>query len=265
MIRAAVLVLFALTLVGCGSSESLPDPKSAYLELESQLAKGDSVACDSMTSDFKNKLAASVQLFASDCPAVVKEVGEGLREDPDLRTKSIDTVKVKGDNATLIAHSTYDGADVRTKVSLKRRSASGPWLVAGDQQLDDVAPSAPLTAYRNYTRAFSEGDGTKVCALSTSRGQDLIAQTLPESHSGGSCEGAVPFLAVAASKVPQADVVGGEMNGNTAMLYTLQSIGSGGWSFREVTMRRASGEWLFDRSLDLGLAPARKAPGGPVT
>lgn len=265
MVRAAVLVLFAVSLVGCGESESSPDPKSAYLKLEGQLAKGDAVACKSMTSDFKNKLAASVQLFGSDCPAVVKEVGEGLREDPDLRTKSIDKVTVRGDNATLIAHSTYAGADVRTKVNLKRRSADGPWMVARDQQLDDVAPSAPLTAYRNYTRAFSEGDGSKACALATSRGQDLIAQTLPESHSGGSCEGAVPFLAVAASKLPQPDVVGGEINGNTATLYTLQSNGSGGWAFREVTMRRQGGAWLFDRSLDLGMAPARKAPGGPVT
>jgi hypothetical protein len=265
VIRAAVLVLFALTLVGCGSSEDSPDPKSAYVELEGQLAKGDPAACDSMTSDFKNKLAASVQLFASDCPAVVKEVGEGLREDPDLRTKSIDKVTVKGDNATLIAHSTYRGADVRAKVYLKRRSADEPWMVARDQQLDDVAPSAPLTAYRSYTRAFSEGDGTKACALATIRGQDLIAQTLPKSHSGGSCAGAVPFLAVAASKLPHADVVGGELNGNTAMLYTLQSNGSGGWVFREVTMRRVGDAWLYDRSLDLGLAPPRTTPGGPVT
>lgn len=264
MIRAAVLAFFALSLVGCGSSEGPADPKSAYLELEAQLTKGDPVACESMTSDYKNKLAASVQLFASDCPAVVKEVGEGLREDPDLRTKSIDKVTVKGDNASLIAHSTYLGADVRTKVDLKRRSADGHWMVARDQQLDDVAPSAPLAAYRNYTRAFSKGDGAKACALTTTRGQDLVAQTLPESHSGGSCEGAVPFLAVAASKLPQADVVGGEMNGNTAMLYTLQSNGSGGWAFREVTMRRNGDDWLFDRSLDLGMASAHKMPGGPI-
>lgn len=264
MIRAVVLLLFAVSLVGCGASESASDPKSAYLKLEGQLAKGDPVACNSMTSDYKNKLAAAVQLFASDCPAVVKEVGEGLREDSDLRTKSIDKVTVKGDNATLIAHSTYDGADVRTRVNLKRRSASGPWMVARDQQLDDVAPSAPLTAYRSYTRAFSEGDGGKACALTTSRGQALIAQTLPESHSGGSCEGAVPFLAVAASKLPRPDVIGGEMNGNTAMLYALQSSGSGGWAFREVTMRRHGEKWLFERSLDLGLAPAGSSQGGPV-
>lgn len=259
-----------MTLAGCGSSVDDADsgsnsPKSAYLELERQLTKGDSVACDSMTSEFKNKLAASVQLFASDCPAVVKEVGEGLREDTDLRTKSIDKVRVNGNKATLIAHSTYGGADVRTKVSLRRRSADGPWLIASDQQLDDVAPSAPLTAYREYTDAFSEGDGEKACALSTSRGQGLIAKTLPESHSGGSCEGAVPFLAVAASKLPQADVVGGDTNGNSATLYTLQSNGTGGWSFREVEMKREGGSWRFDRSLDLGLAPARKTQGGPVT
>lgn len=271
MIRAAVFVAIALTLAGCGSSgddveSGASNPKSAYVQLEDQLVKGDSTACDAMTSDYQNKLAASVQLFASDCPTVVKEVGEGLREDPDLRTKSIDKVTVKGAKATLIAHSTYDGTDVRTKVYLRRRSASGPWLVTGDQQLDDVAPSAPLTAYRNYTRAFSEGDGTKACALATARGQDLIAQTLPESHSGGSCEGAVPFLAVAASKVPQADVVGGEMEGISATLYTLQSNGSGGWSFREVVMRRQAERWLFDRSLDLGTAAAPKTtPGGPVT
>lgn len=265
MVRAAVLLLFALSLVGCGSSESAPDPKSAYLELEGQLAKGDPAACDSMTSDYKNKLAASVQLFASDCPEVVKKVGEGLRSDPDLRTKSIDKVKVRGDDATLVAHSTYLGADVRTKVEFKRRSTSGPWMVAGDRQLDDVAPSAPLTAYRNYTRAFGAGDGTKACALTTSRGQALIGRALPESHSGGSCAGAIPFLAVATSKLPPPDVLGGETSGNTTALYALQSNGRGGWSFRRVTMRREGGKWLFDRSLDLGTAPARRTAAGPVT
>ncbi|MBI2692038.1 MAG: hypothetical protein HYX29_08870 [Solirubrobacterales bacterium] len=217
-----------------------------------------------MSSDFKNKLAASVQLFGSDCPAVVKEVGEGFRADPDLRTKSIDKVKVKGNNATLIAHSTYLGADVRTKVSLERRAADEAWMLAGDQQLDDVAPSAPLTAYRDYSSALSDGDGTRVCALSTAAGKALIGKMLPESHSGGTCEGAVPFLAVAASKLPRTDIVGGEAKGETATLYGLQSDGSGGWVFREFVMKREGGKWLFDRSLDLGVAPARKMPGGPV-
>lgn len=217
-----------------------------------------------MTSDFKNKLAASVQLFASDCPAVVKEVGEGLRADPDLRTKSIDKVKVNGNNATLIAHSTYLGADVRTGVDLKRRAADEPWMVAGDQQLDDVAPSEPLTAYREYSSALSEGDGTRVCALSTKAAQELIGKTLPESHSGGTCEGAVPFLAVAVGKLPRADIVGGETKGQTATLYALQSNGIGGWVFREIAIKREGGKWLFDRAADLGVAPARKTPGGPV-
>jgi hypothetical protein len=195
---------------------------------------------------------------------VVKEVGEGLRADPDLRTKSIEIVEVKGNNATLIAHSTYQGTDVRTKVNLRRRAADGAWMVSGDQQLDDLAPSAPLTAYRGYSKALSEGDGSRVCAMSTAAGKELIGKTLPKSHSGGTCEGAVPFLAVAASKLPRADIVGGETEGETATLYALQSNGGGGWVFREIIVKREGGKWLFDRSQDLGVAPARKAPGGPV-
>lgn len=266
MIRSLLALVCAVAIAGCGSSDvSRPaGPKSVYLSLEKQLVKGDAVACESMTTEYKNKLAASVQLFSADCPAVVKEVGKGLREDPELRTRSIDDIEVRGNNATLIAHSTYRGADVRTKVSF-RRSPGGAWLVDRDHELDDVAPSAPLTAYREYATAFSKGDGPEACALSTTRGKSLIAKALPQSHGDGSCEGAVPFLAVTASKLPEADVVGGEQKGDTATLFTLQSNGSGSWAFREVVMKREDGKWLFDHSRDLGIAPAQKAPSGPVT
>jgi hypothetical protein len=264
--RVLLLLGFvALSIAGCGSAgrEAGVAPDVAYRQLEGQLVKGDPAACDSMTAEFRNKLAASVQLFSADCPAVVKEVGKGFREDPELRTKSIDKVRVSKGAATLIAHSTYRGVDVRTKVEMKR-DPGGEWVVDRDHELDDVAPSAPLTAYREYSRAFNEGDGPKACRLSTARGQQLIAQSIPNSHGGGKCAGAVPFLAVAASKLPAADVVGGEQNGDTGTLYTLQSNGAGAWVFREVVLKLVAGAWRFDHSTDLGVAPPPRAPGGPV-
>jgi hypothetical protein len=217
-----------------------------------------------MTNNYKNKLAASVQLFSAQCPAVVKEVGKGLRADPELRTKSIDQVKVKGNTATLIAHSTYRGADVRTRVNLERLPG-GEWKIDRDHELDEVAPSAPLTAFRAYTSAFSKGNGSKACALSTKDGQDLITKVLPQNHGGGTCAGAVPYLAVEASKLQEPDVVGGEQKGDTATLYTLQPSGEGSWVFREVVMKRQGGKWLFDHSVDLGVAPPPRAPSSPVT
>lgn len=266
MLRLGLILVCALAIAGCGSADEgeAGSPSAAYLTLEKKLVKGDATACQAMTSEFKNKLAASVQLFSADCPAVVKAVGKGLREDPDLRTRSIDQVKARGSSATLVAHSTYRGADVRTRVTLQK-NAAGDWIVDKDHQLDDVAPSAPLTAYRAYTRAFSQGDGPKACGLSTVRGQKLIAAALPENHGGGTCEGAVPFLAVAASKLPEADVVGGEQQDDSGTLYTLQSNGSGSWVFREVVMKREAGKWFFDHSADLGIAPPPRAPSSPVT
>ncbi|MGH2960490.1 MAG: hypothetical protein ACRDKE_12850, partial [Solirubrobacterales bacterium] len=150
------LMLGLLALAGCGSPSSGDDEadvKLAYKNLEQRLLKGDKAACAMMTGDYKNKLAASVQLFAAECPEVVKEVGKALRGDKELQTKSIDHVRVNGNRATTIAHSTYRGNDVRTKVNLKR-DEDGNWIISGDRQLDEVAPSAPLTAYRDYERAF---------------------------------------------------------------------------------------------------------------
>lgn len=266
MVRWILILACALTVAGCGSADEgdSGSPKDAYLGIEKQLVKGDASACESMATGYKNKLAASVQLFTADCSAVVKAVGKGLRDDPDLRTTSIDQVKVNGLTATLVAHSTYEGADVRSKVTMQKNSA-GAWIIDGDQQLDDVAPSAPLSAYRDYSKAFRQGDGTRVCALSTERGKTLLSKGLPESHGGGSCAGAVPFLAVAASKLPQADVIGGGASGDSATLLTLQAAGAASWAFREVVMKRENGKWLFDHAVDIGIAPAPRAPSSPVT
>lgn len=269
MARLAYLLAVAgvLALSGCGSADSgsgaATDVKDAYSNLEQQLTKGDAAACEKMTADYRNKLAASVQLFSAECPEVVQEVGKGLRADRDLRTRSIDGVTVKGKNATLIAHSKYGGKEVRTKVFLARDS-DGTWLIDRDHELDDVAPSAPLTAYRAYAAAFSKGDGKKACELSTERGQALIIQTLPKSHGGGTCVGAVPYLSAAARRLPPADVVGGDEQLSESDLYTLQTDGNGTWIFRVVVMKQENGKWLFDHSTDLGVSPTRSVKAGPV-
>jgi hypothetical protein len=269
MVRTAsvLAVSCALALAGCGSSASeANDPasvKSTYESIEQLLVKGDGAACDKLTSDYRNKLAASVQMFQADCPGVVKEVGRGLKEDPDLRTTRITDVKVAGDTASLVAHSKYNGRDVRTKVFFKR-ATSGGWLLTRDQELDEVAPSAPLAAYRAYAKAFNEGDGAAVCALSTEGGQDLIIQSVPRSHGGGTCKGAVPYLAAAIRGFPDADVVGGDQQPSEATIYTLQSSGSGSWIYRIVVMKKEDGKWHFDYSKDLGVAPPKSLKGGPV-
>jgi hypothetical protein len=264
--RLFLIAVCALAITGCGetSDESEAGPKSAYLNLEKKLVAGDSSACSMMSSDYKNKLAASVQLFAADCPEVVKDVQKGFKEDPDLRTKSIDQVRVKGDTATFIARSTYDGQDVRTKVYLKR-GPEDAWILDKDAILDAAGPPGPLIAFREYSYALRKADGERVCALSTARGKELMARVVPESHGSGQCEGAVPFVAVAASKQPRPEVIGGDEESETAQLYALQSDGDGIWAFQVIGMEREDGQWLFDYSRELGRAPAPRAPSSPVT
>jgi hypothetical protein len=234
------------------------------MKLEKSVIKGDAAACDQMTGGYKNKLAASTGLFDGECPAVIKAVGKRLRAEPEFQTKSIDQVKVNGNKATIITHSTYRGRDARTRVSM-RRSPGGDWIVDGDRELDALAPNASLNAYRVYTKAFLDGNGAKACTLSTRRGQSLIAQSVPSSHGGGSCKGAVPFLAAAEHSSPRAEVVGGEQGNHTGTIYTLQTDGSGEWTSRDVVMRLVKGKWLFDYSRTLGTAPAKKAPSSAVT
>ncbi|MBJ7355397.1 MAG: hypothetical protein JHC98_11290 [Thermoleophilaceae bacterium] len=266
-LTSALAIVLALLFAGCGSSGSesggAEGVKSAYENLERQLINGDAVACENMTGDYKNKLAASVQMFEADCPGVVKEVQRGFREEPELRTTKLAGATVNGNRATLIAHSKYRGRDVRTRVYFVR-GEDGSWLLDRDEELDEVAPSAPLAAYRAYTAAFSKGDGAAACALSTARGQELITRSVPRSHGGGDCAGAVPFLAPAARALPKADVVGGDEQPAEASLYTLQSNGSGTWVFRVVVMKNEGGKWLFDFSRDLGTAPPRSIERGPV-
>lgn len=263
MTRSALALVCAMAfLTGCGSSEA--DPQSAYLNLEKKLIAGDPAACELMSSDYQNKLAASAEKFSADCPEVVKKVQAGFREDPDLKTKSIGKVNVRGDKATLIASSTYDGKDVRTEAFLKRK-ADGNWILDKDRILDPAAPEAPVAAFLDYTKALRTANGERVCALSTARGKELLTNVLPESHGNGACEGAVPFLAVAASKQPEPDVIGGDVKGDDAALYVLQSDGNGVWVLRVVGLAREDGKWLFDQSRDIGRAPAPRAPSSPVT
>lgn len=262
-----LLATAALLLAGCGSDapESQGSgPKLAYQDLEKELLRGDPAACRRMTSDYGNKLAASVQLFAADCPEVVRQIKKGLASDPDLRTTMIDQVRVEGARATLVAHSIYEGKDVRNRVSLIL-SADGMWKIDKDVQLDDVAPTAPLAAYREYSTALRRGDGTRACALSTERGRSQTAQAFLQRKGGRSCASAVPFLAESAKKLPRPDVVGGEEQLDQAGLYALQSDGDGGWSFRIVVMQREAGKWLFDHSRDAGRASSAARPSSPVT
>jgi hypothetical protein len=265
--RWLVVALFGLLVVsGCGSSDepSGSGPDTAYKNIEKAIVKGDVDACDKLTGVYKNKLAASTQLCESDCPAVVKAVGKRLRDDPSFQTKSIDQIKIKGDKATIVTHSTYKGRDVRTQVSM-RRSAGGEWIISGDRELDEIAPAGPLAAYHRYMKEFRVGHGTEACALATKRGQRLMANTVPQSHGGGSCAGAVPFLAAATEGSPPAEVIGGTEKGDTATIYTLQSNNNGSWVSRDALMQRVDGKWLFDYAQDLGTAPAKRTQGGAVT
>lgn len=265
MARLAVLlgIACALAIAGCGSDSGPDGVQSAYENLEKQLIAGDADACNGMSGDYQNKLAASVQMFEADCPGVVKEVSRGFKDDPDLKTIRIEDVTVKGETATLVAVSKYNGKDVRTRAAFKRND-DGKWILDTDHELDEVGPSAPLSAYRAYTNAFNKGDGKAACALSTTRGQDLIIQSVPESHGGGTCAGAVPYIAKSTRQLPNADVVGGEDQGGETSLYTLQSNGNGSWIFRIVVMKNENGKWLFDYSRDLGTAPRKSLEGGPV-
>jgi hypothetical protein len=194
----------------------------------------------------------------------VRKVARGFRDDPELRTKSIDHVRVTGNSATLIAHSTYEGADVRTKATFTKRPG-GAWMLSKDQILDAAAPKAPLVAYESYAAALAKGSSERACALTTMRGRELLANAIAQPHGGSTCEGAIPFLAVAAGQQPEAEVIDGEEAADSAELYALQSIAHRGWAFRVITMKRENGAWRYESSRNLGIAPSVVAPHGPVT
>ena len=123
-------------------------------------------------------------------------------------------------------------------------------MIDQDQQLDEVAPSAPLTAYRAYAKAFSSGDGAS--------GLRAFNRTRPLTHHRGAPaesrrrvmrRGCAISGARLLRTLPPADVVGGEAQSPEASLYIAPvRRRADRWIFRIVVMKR-EGEQVAVRLL----------------
>ena len=128
--RALAALSVAALASGCGSSNSGPGPREAWLHAAVAMANSDGVAaCARFSPSVKNALVTASR---TSCPAAVKELADGLTGSDRAgvaRTK-ITSVSIKGSTATIV----YDLNSGLRQLGFTGRSrlvnSNGKWLIA---------------------------------------------------------------------------------------------------------------------------------------
>lgn len=104
-------------------------------------------------------------------------------------------------------------------------------------------------AYREFGRAYADGDGEKTCALMTPAAQKELATNVTQVGTSGNCSKLVAAIRSVFNeddlrKVRAAKATKITLTGDTALVEGTGTIGGG--DDGPSSIRKVSGKWLFD-------------------
>lgn len=147
---AAAALLAACALAGCGdepapqqSGIAASNATEAYKKIHAAWKRDDArSACAAMSTEYRHKLQAILQVFDAGCPMVVTEIHKRVSDTTANRDLSIEAI----DSDSVLVRTKLSDDVVRTRFDFTQRD--GQWVLTNDQTLDATGPTAPVAAYK---------------------------------------------------------------------------------------------------------------------